>query len=135
MAGVGDAVGVALPPGAKARASGYKTRRVVALTAHGLAALEAADAGLTDKQQAGLRALAGSTGLSLKELRERGVTAAVLSKLTARQLVAARDAPDERDPFARAAMGTVAYDATRPLTAEQAAACETLTALSAGGGF
>jgi len=135
MAGVGDAVGVALPPGAKARASGYKTRRVVALTAHGLAALEAADAGLTDKQQAGLRALAGSTGLSLKELRERGVTAAVLSKLTARQLVAARDAPDERDPFARASMETVAYDPARALTDEQASACDTLSALAAAGGF
>ena len=135
MAGVGDAVGVALPPGAKARASGYKTRRVVTLTAHGLAALEAADAGLTDKQQAGLRALAGSTGLSLKELRERGVTAAVLSKLTARQLVAARDAPDERDPFARASMETVAYDPARALTDEQASACSTLSALAAAGGF
>jgi len=135
MAGMGDAVAVALPPGAKARASGYKTRRLVALTAHGLAALEAETANLTDKQTSALQALAGSTGLSLKELRERGVTAAVLSKLTARQLVAARDAPDERDPFARAAMETVAYDPTRPLTAEQAAACDALTALSAAGGF
>jgi primosomal protein N' (replication factor Y) (superfamily II helicase) len=135
MAGLGDAVSVALPPGAKARMSGYKTRRLVALTAHGLAALDAAESGLTGKQMAGLRALAGSTGLSLKELRERGLTAAVLAKLTARQLVAARDAPDERDPFARAAMETVAYDLARAPTAEQAAACETLITLAAGGGF
>ncbi len=49
-----------------------RTRRLMALTAHGLAAIDATDAGLTDKQLAGLRALAGSTGLSLKELRERG---------------------------------------------------------------
>jgi primosomal protein N' (replication factor Y) len=135
MAGLGDAVAVALPPGAKSRASGYKTRRLIALTAHGLAAIDAADPGLTDKQLAGLRALAGSTGLSLKELRERGVTAAVLAKLTARQLVAARDAPDERDPFARASMDTVAYDSARAPTGEQAAACETLTALAAAGSF
>jgi len=144
MAGLGDAVAVALPPGAKGRASGYKTRRLVALTAHGMAEIEAdsvsapgaaRDAGLTDKQRVGLRALAGSTGLSLKELRERGVSAAVLARLTARQLVAARDAPDERDPFARASMETVAYDAARVLTAEQAAACETLTALAGTGGF
>ncbi len=144
MAGLGDAVAVALPPGAKARASGYKTRRMVSLTAHGLAALEASDVGrgfspagdsVTPKQLAGLRALAGSTGLSLKELKERGVTAAVLSKLTARQLVAAHDAPDERDPFARAVMETVAYDPARVLTPEQTAACDTLTALAAGGGF
>jgi primosomal protein N' (replication factor Y) len=135
MAGLGDAVAVALPPGAAARASGYKTRRLMALTAHGIAAVDAADSGLTDKQHTGLRALAGSPGLSLKELRERGVSAAVLARLTARQLVAGRDAPDERDPFARASMDTVAYDAGRALTAEQAAACETLTALAAGGGF
>jgi primosomal protein N' (replication factor Y) len=144
MAGLGDAVSVALPPGAKARASGYKTRRLVALTAHGIAALAAegvsgsgpaVESGLTDKQKTGLQALAGSTGLSLKELRERGVTAAVLAKLTARQLVAAHEAPDERDPFARAALETVAYDLARAPTAEQAAACETLIALAAGGGF
>jgi primosomal protein N' (replication factor Y) len=132
MAGLGDAVAVALPPGAKARASGYKTRRLVALTAHGLAALEAADTGLTAKQLAGLRALAGSTGLAAKELRERGITPAVLTKLAARQLVAAHD---ERDPFGRASMGAVAYDAERPLTSEQAAACETLMQLAATGGF
>jgi primosomal protein N' (replication factor Y) len=135
MAGLGDAVAVALPPGAKAKASGYKTRRLVSLTAHGLAALEAADSGLTQKQKAGLHALAGSTGMSLKELRERGVTPAVLAKLTARQMVAARDAPDERDPFARASMETVAYDAARALTSEQAAASEALAALAAAGGF
>ena len=40
MAGIGDAIGVALPPGAKARASSYKTRKLVSLTAHGMAALE-----------------------------------------------------------------------------------------------
>jgi primosomal protein N' (replication factor Y) (superfamily II helicase) len=135
MAGLGDAVAVALPPGAKARTSGYRTRRLVALTAHGIAALEAADTGLTDKQLAGLRALAGSTGLAAKELRERGITAAVLAKLTARQLVAAHDVPDERDPFGRASMGAVAYDAERSLTGEQAAACETLMQLAAAGEF
>ena len=45
MAGLGDAVAVALPPGAKARASGYKTRRLVALTAHGIARRGRASAG------------------------------------------------------------------------------------------
>ena len=135
MAGLGDAVAVALPPGAKARASSYKTRRLVSLTAHGMAVLEGDGSDLTDKQKAGLRALTGSTGVSLRELRERGVTAAVLARLTARQLVAARDMPDERDPFARSAMETVVYDPGRALTDEQAAACGTLTALAADGGF
>ena len=38
MAGIGDAVGVALPPGARERASSYKTHRVITATAHGLEA-------------------------------------------------------------------------------------------------
>jgi len=145
MAGLGDAIGVALPPGAKARASSYKTRKLVSLTAHGLAALEdslsgprsaqADRAGLTAKQRAAVQALGGSTGLSLKELRERGVTAAVLSRLAAGQFIASRDAPDERDPFARAALVTVDYDASRPATPEQAAACDALVALAGAGGF
>ena len=54
------------------------------------------------------------------------MTAAVLARLAARQFVASRDAPDERDPFGRAALETVAYDAARAADAEQAAACETL---------
>ena len=145
MAGLGDAIGVALPPGAKARASSYKTRKLVSLTAHGLAALEdslsgprsaqADRAGLTAKQRAAVQALGGSTGLSLKELRERGVTAAVLSRLAAGLFIASRDAPDERDPFARAALVTVDYDASRPATPEQAAACDALVALAGAGGF
>ncbi len=36
MAGTGDAITVAMPPGAQTRASGFKTRRVVSATAHGL---------------------------------------------------------------------------------------------------
>jgi primosomal protein N' (replication factor Y) len=136
LAGIGDAIGVALPPGARDRSSGYKTRRVFALTAHGLAAIDAADAGLTEKQQAALRAIAGSTGLSSRELRGRGVSAAVLARLTARQLVASRDEPDERDPFARAAaMDTVVHDATRALTEEQTAAFAALHELAATGEF
>ena len=145
MAGIGDAIGVALPPGAKARASSYKTRKLVSLTAHGMAALEeslsgpgpapAESAGLTARQRAALQALAGSTGLTLKELRERGVTAAVLARLVAGQFVASRDAPDERDPFGRAALETVAYDAARPATPEQAEVCEALVALAGAGGF
>src|SRR5262245_13084264 len=36
MAGIGDAIGVAMPPGARARVSAFRTRRVVAASAHGL---------------------------------------------------------------------------------------------------
>ena len=35
LAGLGDTVSVALPPGAKGRKSAFKTRRVAAITAHG----------------------------------------------------------------------------------------------------
>ena len=37
MAGIGDALAAALPPGAQRRASAFKTQRVVSATAHGLA--------------------------------------------------------------------------------------------------
>ena len=148
MAGAGDAVGVALPPGARARTSSYKTRRTIGLTAHGLAVLDAValeavapETGspparaVTAKQRAALEALAGSTGLSLPELRERGVSAAVVSRLLAAGFLSGRDEPEDRDPFVRAAMTTVAYDAVRALTGEQAAACETLAALAAAAEF
>ena len=39
MAGIGDTIGVAMPPGARRRASGFKTHRVISATAHGLAAV------------------------------------------------------------------------------------------------
>ena len=37
LAGIGDAIAVAMPPGARARASSFRTRRVATITAHGLA--------------------------------------------------------------------------------------------------
>src|SRR5262245_54316347 len=41
MAGIGDAIGVALPPGARKRTSSFRTKRVVSATAHGIARLSA----------------------------------------------------------------------------------------------
>jgi primosomal protein N' len=37
LAGIGDAIAVAMPPGARARATSFKTRQVATVTAHGLA--------------------------------------------------------------------------------------------------
>jgi primosomal protein N' (replication factor Y) (superfamily II helicase) len=37
LAGIGDAVAVAMPPGARVRATSFKTRQVATVTAHGLA--------------------------------------------------------------------------------------------------
>jgi primosomal protein N' (replication factor Y) len=160
VAGIGDALALAMPPGARHRASGYRTRRVAVVTAHGLAAVQGrlppsrsalrrprkaaptpdsdlvtADS-LTSKQQAALDILAGATvGLPLSELRERGVTGAILSRLAARGLVAIRAEADERDPFERSALADIAPLADRQLTPEQAVAFERLAALADTGEF
>ncbi len=41
LAGIGDAIAVAMPPGARARASSFKTRQVATITAHGQALSQA----------------------------------------------------------------------------------------------
>jgi primosomal protein N' (replication factor Y) len=148
LAGIGDAIAAAMPPGAQARASSFRKRRVAALTPHGLAlvsagggaAVSAADSAaqrpLTAKQVAALSGLAGSsTGVPIAELRERGVTADVVSRLAARGLVSIRDEEDARDPFEAAPMAPVARDSGRQLTAEQGDALERLAALAATGEF
>ena len=106
VAGIGDAIAVAMPPGARAKASSFRTRRVATLTAHGLSCVPHPDTdrldrsshaatphrSLTAKQGDALIALAAaSAGLPLSELRDRGVTADVLARLAARGLVAIRD--------------------------------------------
>jgi primosomal protein N' (replication factor Y) len=141
VSGIGDAIAVAMPPGARARASSFRTRRVATLTAHGLAAVgsdpkHAGHRGLTPKQGDALLALAAaSAGLPLSELRDRGVTADVLARLAARGLVAIRDEAHDRNPFENAAMRDVIPDAARRLTAEQTAAFEELAALADTGEF
>jgi primosomal protein N' (replication factor Y) len=130
VAGVGDAIGAAMPPGSRVRASSFKRHRVAALTAHGSSwSLDVAPA-LTARQAAALQALAAApAGLPLRDLRDRGVTAAVLARLAARGLVQIRDEADERDPFEHAAMPVTA-DSARTLTSEQTAAVEELSALA-----
>jgi primosomal protein N' (replication factor Y) len=134
VAGIGDAMAVAMPPGARARASSFKTRRVAMLTAHGASA--AGGEGLTAKQKTALEALAAAaTELPLSDLRARGVTADVLARLAARGLVAIRDDEHARDPFEHATMRDVIPDASRQLTAEQVAAFEALGSLADTGEF
>ena len=126
MAGVGDAIMVAMPPGSK-RASAYKTQRVISITAHGLSALNET----RKKQREVLEILAAaSAGLPASELRDRGASADVIRRLITSGLAAARSAPDERDPFERSALASVTRDATRDLTDEQTAALATLGALA-----
>jgi primosomal protein N' (replication factor Y) len=141
LCGIGDALSVALPPGASARSSSGKTHRVAELTAHGRSLAAADDRtqadwpALSAKQQAGLDLLANTSGLPLADLRDRGVTSAVVSRLVSRGLVSIRADAVERDPFGRSAMATVAHDAGRALTPEQAEAVSQLAELAARAEF
>jgi primosomal protein N' (replication factor Y) len=74
-------------------------------------------------------------GLPLSELRDRGITADVLTRLAKRGLVVLRSEADERDPFERASMPEHVRDETRQLTPEQATALEQLTSLADAGEF
>jgi len=144
MAGYGDAVAAAMPPGSR-RDDASKTQRIVAATAHGLETVRlkpdsttsprrSGDT-LTPKQRGVLEMLASAApGLPASVLRDRGVTADVIRRLAARGLVAIRDERDERDPFERAGMA-VTRDVERRLTAEQEAALNTLAGLADSGGF
>jgi primosomal protein N' (replication factor Y) len=131
LAGVGDAIAAAMPPGAKRKATSFKTTRVAALTALGSDAMTgAAGDGLTAKQREALEVLAGSsTGLPLSQLRDRGISADVVGRLAARGLVLLRAETSDRDPFERAAMVDVRPSESRVLTAEQSAAFDELAAL------
>jgi primosomal protein N' (replication factor Y) (superfamily II helicase) len=134
LAGIGDAVAVAMPPGARARATSFKTRQVATVTAHGLARGQAS--GLTPKQLAALDILAAAgVGIPLGELRDRGVTRDVLARLATRGLVTLRAEAEDRDPFERAAMPDRVPDSARDLTPEQRASFEQLAALVEAGGF
>ena len=134
LAGIGDAIGVALPPGARQKASGFRTRRIAALTAHGrsVAAGSATDGDLrlTSRQRESVTALsAASAPLSLSELRERGVTADLVGRLARHGLVTISEETHERDPFDDAVMTDVAR-VPRRLTGEQAAALQQLESLA-----
>jgi primosomal protein N' (replication factor Y) len=136
LAGIGDAVAVAYPPGARTEASGHKTHRIASLTTHGQALCgvdgrtQAEFLALTTKQRAALDVLAPTSGLPVSALRDRGVTADVLGRLAARGLVVMRAETLERDPFGRSALASVRPDVDRVLTDEQASAVVQLVELS-----
>jgi len=132
LAGVGDAIAAAMPPGARRKATSFKTMRVATLTALGSDTVNGGEAqGLTPKQREALDVLsASSTGLPLSELRDRGISADVVGRLAARGLVLLRAEATERDPFERAALADVQPSESRVLTAEQATALDQLTALA-----
>jgi len=130
VAGIGDALAVAMPPGARTKTSAFRQRKVAIVTIGG------SPLTLTPKQASALAILsAAPAGLPTSELRDRGITAAVLGGLVKRGLVALSDERDERDPFERAAMAGVSADATRELTSEQRRAADELFALADAGEF
>jgi primosomal protein N' (replication factor Y) len=136
LAGIGDAIAAAMPPGARRKASSFKTRRVAALTAHGMAVAKDGGEGLSSKQAVALETLGGATApMPLAELRDRGITADVIGRLAARGLVAMSAEAEERDPFERAALTTATPDIARQLTPEQSEAFTRLSALTDSGEF
>jgi primosomal protein N' (replication factor Y) len=131
MAGIGEAVAVALTPGAQKRASGFKTRRVVSATAHGLS-VAGSDRHVSLQQLAVLQELAAAPmGLAAADLRDRGFGSHIVARLVKNGLAAVRDERDDRDPFEHAAaMDTIAPDTVRQLTGEQADALQRLSRLA-----
>jgi primosomal protein N' (replication factor Y) len=136
LAGAGDAIAAAMPPGARRKATSFRTKRIAALTALGSDPLSrAGSTGLTPKQTEVIEVLSGSaTGLPLSELRERGISSDVIGRLAARGLVTMRAEASERDPFERAVMSDVPSP-IRELTTEQSQAFEQLAALADAGDF
>jgi primosomal protein N' (replication factor Y) (superfamily II helicase) len=127
MAGIGDAIGAAMPPGSR-RASSFKTVPVVETAG---ATLNAETPRLTSKQRAALEILAtAADGVSLPALRDRGVSADVVRRLVVRGLASVRQEPVERDPFGRAALANLHHDPARALTEEQRSGLATLTNLA-----
>ena len=68
LAGIGDALSVAMPPGARTRASGFKTRLVARLGSNSnqIAVTFESDSALTPKQRMALDVLEGTSGLPLE---------------------------------------------------------------------
>lgn len=139
VAGVGDALAVAMPPGSRSRESAFRTVRVAHATTFGVDTARLGGAGpgegITAKQRLALEELAGvSSGLSSKALRERGISAAVLGKLVVAGLATIRIERDERDPLLLAADAAVP-EVAPALTPDQQSAFETLRVLAEGGAF
>ena len=133
VAGLGDVIAAAMPPGSR-REDASKTRRLVTLTAHGAETArlptETRTPKLTPRQREALDILASAPpGLHSAALRDRGVTADIIRRLATRGLVAIHEERDERDPFERAGMA-VSRDGDRRLTAEQESALERLAGLT-----
>ncbi len=130
-AGAGETITAVLPPKTRGeRADAHKTRRMAALTAAGLGALES-PAALTSKQREALEILSGAPdGLPTPSLAARGIGADTVSRLARQGLIGLRQERVDRDPFAPAARLVVTTEANRRLTGEQSLALGRLRALA-----
>ena len=132
VSGIGDAMSLAMPPRSRASTGvtgglphGFKHRRVAFL-----APLADLDGRLTARQRRAVDLLRETPeGIPVSGLRQHGVTADVLARLGSRGIVQFREERDERDPFERGSLTTIAYDASRLLTPEQTRAFEELSTL------
>ena len=129
-AGAGETITAVLPPKTRGdRADAHKTRRVAALTAAGLGALESP--ALTSKQREVLEILSGvRDGLPTPALAARGIGADTVSRLARQGLIGLRRDRVDRDPFESAALSVVAAGANRQLTEEQSLALRRLRGLT-----
>jgi primosomal protein N' (replication factor Y) len=127
QSGDGDAIAMATPPKGR-RQEGFRKRRVVYATTQGLAGIRV---GLGVRQRAVLQVLTDlPAGLPVSALRERGLGADVLTRLSVRGLVAFRNETHERDPFKTAAFPEVKPDPERILNQAQVAALKQLGQLA-----
>ena len=136
--GPGESLAAAMPPlalSASGSGGGFRTERVVHLTAAGRDALLAGTAGrIGPKQRAALHRLAGLPGgLGTGRLRDEGVGASTVARLRERGLVAVDSRRVERDPFAsmRSTESEPPGGGGREATTEQRAALEALAVLAA----
>ena len=137
--GPGDALAAAMPPfawtrtsNANPRSAGFKTMRVVFLTAdgHDLAARDG-NGSLGSRQRDAIAVLAGAPGgVTAREMAERGVTGDTLRRLSRRGLVALEERRVERDPFAAGQVGVDGVRQPFDLTVEQQAVLSNLSSLA-----
>jgi primosomal protein N' (replication factor Y) len=122
----------------KGRASAFRTELVAHPTPAGQAMAASGargDGRVTDLQRRALAAIASTAGgVTVTALREQRVSLAVIRRLAGHGLVHVETRVRERDPFSTGAAPPMP-GAAHVLSAEQAAAFETLSSLIDAGGF
>jgi primosomal protein N' (replication factor Y) len=133
-AGAGETITAVLPPKTRGeRPDAHKTRRIAAITAAGL---DAINTEVTDKQREALQRLAAAPGgLSIPALQSAGTTSDVIGRLVRHGFVSLRQERVDRDPFEATVMAPARSESGRELTSEQAAALSRLKTMAGSGQF